>query len=280
MKISLLDFWGDLDLNNNFLTNLLRLSRENVEIVPAEQADIIICSLFGEQHKAFYGKKKIIFYTGENKRPDYQSYDYSISFDFDDYNGRNVRIPLWYFYIDWFDQNTYGNPQYLIPERYLYESNEFQQKPKIRFCSTVFSAPYLDRFQMIQLINQYKPVDGYGKVFNARISEGEKVKLDIISNYKFNVCFENTVYPGYFTEKLLHSKIAGCVPIYKSHSSVDNDFNKNCFINVDEVGPEQALQQIVDIDQNDNSYRKIIEEPLFLKKIDINDVVNKINKII
>ena len=163
MKISFLDFWGNLDLNNNFLINLLRECREDVILTNPDDADIIFCSLFGDSHKSYFNKKKIVFFTGENVRPNFNSYNYSLSFDFDSYEDRNIRVPLWYFYIDWFDKKTYGNPEYLIPESYLYGENEFTQKNKSGFCSAVFSAPYRERFEMIQNLNTYKGVDCFGK---------------------------------------------------------------------------------------------------------------------
>ena len=108
MKISFLDFWGDLDINNNFLINIIR-EFKSVEISSPEDADVIICSVFGNEHCKFYGKKKIIYYTGENIRPNFSSYDLSFSFDFDDYDGRNIRVPLWYFYVDFFNKKSYFN---------------------------------------------------------------------------------------------------------------------------------------------------------------------------
>jgi len=280
MKISFLDFWGDLDLNNNFLINLLRESNENVVLTNPDDADIIFCSLFGDAHKSYFNKKKIVFFTGENVRPDFSSYDYSLTFDFDSYNDKNIRVPLWYFYIDWFNKKTYGNPEYLIPENYLYGENEFTLKPKVGFCSTVFSSPYRERFEMINYLNSYKAIDCFGKAIGHRIPEGEKVKMDIISNYKFNLCFENTIYPGYFTEKILHAKISGCIPIYRSDLSMNQDFNPNCCLNLEGSSYLDVLDRVKELDNNDIMYKKMISEPLFDKKVNIEAIIEKINKIL
>ena len=83
MKISFLDFWGGFNPNNNFLINSIRQIKEFVEVTTAEDSDIIICSLFGQEHHKYYNRKKIILFSGENIRPNYQTYDKSISFDFD-----------------------------------------------------------------------------------------------------------------------------------------------------------------------------------------------------
>jgi hypothetical protein len=280
MKLSFLDFWGDLDLDNNLIINLLRECRENIILTSPEEADIIFCSVFGNSHKSFYNKKKIILFTGENIRPDFHSYDCSLSFDFDSYNGRNIRLPLWYFYVDWFNKKTYNNPEYLIPENYLYGENEFTTKQKIGFCSTVFSAPYIERFEMIQHLNSYKQVDCFGKATGMRIPEGERVKMDIISNYKFNICFENTIYPGYFTEKLLHAKISGCVPIYRGDLTMNEDFNHNCCLNLEGSSYYDIVEKVKALDSDENLFKQMISQPLFNKKIEIREIAEKINKIL
>jgi len=278
MKICFLDFWGDFNPNNNFIINSIRLCMENVEIVEnPDNSDIIFCSLFGQEHKIYTNTKKIIFFSGENVRPTYVTYHKSISFDFEE-NDKNIRIPLWYFYVDWFKVGTYGNPSYLIPVEYLYGENEFSKKIKNKFCCTVFSNPHPDRFLIMNLINTYKKVDGFGKAHTNRLPDGEKFKMDIISDYKFNICFENTIHPGYFTEKLLHAKISGSIPIYNGHESIKSDFNPDCFINVINSSGDDVMKLIKQIDCDDNLYRKYLEQPLFTEKIDINKVIEKIYK--
>ena len=280
MKVSFLDFWGDLQLDNNFILNILREAKEDVVLTNPDDSDIIFCSIFGEKHKSYFGNKKVVLFTGENIRPDFKSYDLSMSFDFDDYGGRNIRIPLWYFYIDWFNKKSYGNPQYLIPENFLYESNKFSNTNKDKFCCSVFSSSYPERFQMMNTLNRYKNVDGYGKIHNNRIPDGEKIKMDIISNYKFNICFENSIYPGYFTEKLLHAKISGSIPIYRADKTMNMDFNQNCCLNLEDSSYEEIFEKVLELDGNKNLFDRMASEPLFNDQINLNDIVNKINKII
>jgi len=274
MKISFLDFWGGFDPNNNFLINILKRYMNGVVLTNPDEADIIFCSIFGQSHSQFFNKKDIILFSGENIRPNYSTYNKSLTFDFYDYDNRNVRLPLWYFYIDWFNIKTYNNPEYLIPENYLYNENEFTIKSKSKFCSTVFSKSDNDRIEMMKILSEYKNVDGFGKVHLNKISEGEKAKLDIISDYKFSICFENSIYPGYFTEKLLHAKIAGTIPIYKSHESFSEDFNPNCCLNLINLDKIEIFNLVKEIDTNQNLYKKFLDEPLFSSKIDI-DIIGK-----
>ena len=278
MKICFSDFWSPFDPNNNFFIHLLKQSFENVEVVNPEDADIMFFSVFGMENTLYKNCKKI-FFTGENQRPNFKNCDYSLTFDFNDYEGKNFRLPLWYLYIDWFNVKTYDNPQWLIPESYLYGENEFTKKSKDKFCSTVFSAFYEKRINAINKLSNYKQVDVYGK-YGTQLEYGERNKLNIVSDYKFSICFENSIYPGYFTEKLLHAKITGTIPLYYSDLSFDNDFNPKCCINLEEIGFDLLYEKVVEIDNNKKLYKEILEEPLFLKKIFLDPIIDNIKKTI
>jgi hypothetical protein len=282
MKISFLDFWGGFDSNNNFFIHLLKEIKNNIEISDPENSDIIIYSVFGQEHKKYNNSKKI-FYTGENIRPNFNDCDYSFTFDFNGYDNKNIRLPLWYLYIDWFNVKTYNNPNWLIPITYLNGNNEFNIKSKNKFCCSVFSSPYQSRFSMINKIREYKPVDCFGKIHNYSLPDGEKIKMDTISEYKFSICFENTNYPGYFTEKLLHAKIAGTIPIYYSDYAYINDFNSKCCLNLIHYENEShLLEKIKIIDSDKNIYNNLLSEPLF--NVDgyslLNNLKEKINNIL
>jgi hypothetical protein len=130
---------------------------------------------------------------------------------------------------------------------------------------------------MVNLLNNYKQVDCYGKIHNNQLPDGEKYKMDVISNYKFNICFENSVYPGYFTEKLLHSKIAGCIPIYYSDKSYSNDFNTKCCINLIDFENEYDFFEYIKLIDNDTYiYNKIKSEPLFKRTPSLDMIKNKL----
>ncbi len=283
MKITFSDFWQypkAFDPNNNFFIHIIRDLFDDVEIVYPEDADVMIFSVFGNENTRYKDCKKV-FFTGENIRPNFRKCDYSFSFDFDDYDGRNFRLPLWYLYIDWFGVKTYDNPEWLIPESYLYGENEFTNKEKNKFCSIVYGKNIENRDLTIKKLSSYKPVDVYGKVTGARyLPDGEKKKLDVISDYKFSLSYESSVHPGYFTEKLLHSKVAGNIPIYFGDDSFDKDFNKECCINANGMGYDELLQTVVDIDESDSKYRSMLNEPLFNNKVSIDFVRDALYKIL
>lgn len=264
MKISFTDFWGDFNYNNNFFIYFIKkiLANTDVILTDLENADIVIYSSFGQNHKTVNRKKtKKIFFTGENIRPNHSECDYSFTFDFDDYCGKNIRIPLWYLYIDWFDVKSYGNPQYLLPLNEM--TGKWFLRKKNKKCCTVFSSPKPQRYSIISALSQYFSVDCYGKPFGNH-SDGEEIKYNIISDYKINICFENSIYSGYVTEKLLHARTAGNLALYWGHNDVKYDFNKDGFINANEFNSfEECAEYVKYVIDNADKYNKIINTPIF-----------------
>lgn len=268
-KICFLDFWEGFNPNNNFILYILRSIMDVSIVANPNDSDIIIYSCFGYDNTR-YNKKKI-FFTGENKRPEDYQCDVSISFDLD--NNKNVRIPLWYYYIDWFNVGSYVNPSYLIPLDDLYKKYN-DNRPK--FCAAIYSANHLNRSTMVNYLNTYKEVDCYGKIHKYNIPDGEDVKLNILQSYKFSLCMENSISVGYYTEKLLHAKVAGTIPIYYSDNNISMDFNDRCFINTYNKTYTEVLEIVKEIDNNEKLYLEMREQPLFNKTVDISVICNKL----
>lgn len=57
-------------------------------------------------------------------------------------------------------------------------------------------------------------------------------KKRTIANYKFALCFENTVYPGYLTEKIIDCFVAGVIPIYFGDPMVERIIPPEIFIDM------------------------------------------------
>jgi hypothetical protein len=278
MKISFVDFWGGMNMNKNFMTELLMNAFEKITVVNPEECEILFCGQFGKNHIHYNQKKKIFNELETWLEPDFNKYDYAIGFDTKEHGGRYVRIPCWMWYVDWFgSEDSYEN--FRVPIDYFFEENPFSKKEKDRFASFVFCNPVIDRINTIQQFNKYKAIDVFGNL-GLPLHGGVGQKLDCISNYKFNFCYENTIRPGSFTEKLIHAKVAGCIPIYKSDLSFDMDFNKNCCIQTYGMNESEILEKVKELDNDQTIYRKIQSEPLFLQKPDLNIIVEKLKRIL
>lgn len=70
----------------------------------------------------------------------------------------------------------------------------------------------------------------YGKYVNrswrGRISD----KLKTVSEYKFSLCFENSIYPGWVSEKIFDCFAAGSIPIYFGAPDIESIVPAECFI--------------------------------------------------
>ena len=280
MKVCFSDFWTPFDPNNNFFIHIIRELYENVEVVHPEDADVMFFSVFGNENGRYKNCKKI-FFTGENISPNFKKCDYSLTFEKNTYGGKNFRLPLWYLYIDWFNAKTYDNPQWLIPESYLYGENEFTLKPKDKFCAIVYGKQIESRIRAIQNISRYKTVEVFGKAnLNQPLPDGENYKMDLISDYKFSLCYENSVTPGYHTEKLLHGKIAGNIPIYYGDKTISEDFNSECFINAVDMSDEELVEIIQKIDSDNSLYIEMKNKPLFKEKLTLGEICSNFKTIL
>jgi hypothetical protein len=82
-------------------------------------------------------------------------------------------------------------------------------------------------------------IDGYGKAFNENIESHNNsgiFKDEMLTKYAFSLCPENSMYPGYYTEKVPEAFACGCIPIGWADQNIRGDFNKEAFINLGDYG--------------------------------------------
>ena len=104
--------------------------------------------------------------------------------------------------------------------------------------------------------------------FNGVNGPWEEEKLSILKDYRFSICFEQKLRAGNHSEKLFHAKVAGTVPIYRGDKSVNDDFNKKCFINlVDYDSIDDLVEYVKYVDSNEDVYQSYANEPLFVDNV-------------
>lgn len=54
----------------------------------------------------------------------------------------------------------------------------------------------------------------------------------VVSQYQFALCFENTIYPGYVTEKIFDCFLSQCIPVYYGAPNIDEYVPANTFIDM------------------------------------------------
>ncbi len=55
-------------------------------------------------------------------------------------------------------------------------------------------------------------------------------KQDVLQKYRFSICYENAVFPGYITEKPFDCWFAGCIPVYLGAPDVSRFIPEGTFI--------------------------------------------------
>jgi hypothetical protein len=186
-----------------------------------------------------YGGPTRLFITGENVRHDFYPCEYAISFDLGLTSINHFRMPYWMEMVDWSGEGVTGNlnPRYgrlLSLDRLMQPlGNEFlSRSQKAAIFASHLRAP---RKTLLEVVKKSIPVQEYGRSFNPNVKnhlESGLVKYDELQKVAFNLCPENGMYQGYYTEKIPEAFMAGCLPITWVDENVKADFNPEAFINL------------------------------------------------
>lgn len=281
IKLDFYNMWGGFDKNNNIITNTLKLCY-NVEI--SNNPDISICQVSPPSHGANppesfarKGKNKVVHWFVESidrtGNPDYNKCDFSIS-SCRLNDDRNVRIPLWSMYINWFgdQQEDYvrgRNQAFLVSPKQLLYTKYFDKKKK--FCCVLTNndigirSSHYPEFIKLSIENGLL-TESRGRYLQNMPSIGgdELDKLNYINSFKFNLCYDNSEYDGWITEKLIHPIYVGCIPIYWGCKTVVDEFNSHRFIHArDYTSVSSMWEDILKINNNQGLIRDIQNQPCF-----------------
>jgi hypothetical protein len=291
IKVNFVDFWPNFNKIDNYFFNLL--SQKHKVTIDENNPDLLFFSVDyakqRERNRYINHSCKKIFYTGENVRPNFDfggsiedprysigKCDYAFTFDHT-LDPRNFRLPLWVLFIDWFEapHNDNRDPSCLISLESLFNRNA---DPKNKFCNFVFSNSTGERLNILDSIQSYKHVDCAGRLRNNMgISipgrADQQHKIDFLKDYKFTIAAENSFYDGYTTEKIIHPLSVGSIPIYWGSSTVEADFNKDCFIDASDFFSFKDLVSYVKMVDYDDALAAQYQEASVFPNNEIPDSV-------
>ena len=283
MKLCVINFWeGAFD--GDFFDYFFNLAFDGVVYTNnPHEADLVVTSVFGN---VYTDPNKTLSFIGENIRPSFVNYNYSLSFDYDTYGGRNFRLPLWYARLAWPEfiqkprKSNSHNHGYedLISINSLTKGRTLDMSQKTKFCAMIAGNPEGLRVNLYNSLSKYKQVDGYGNMFGNSLRTS---KFEILPDYKFCLCPENSIYDGYITEKLIDAYAGGTVPIYSGDISVAEDFNYKAFLNYQEFKDMGRLTEYVrGWDNNQEMYKHTYEQPLLEKEPKLDDAIQFVRSIV
>lgn len=185
---------------------------------------IAVFSVFGRRLNINIDKSDYkIFFTGENVHARFLEYedlmlnnkniDLSVGFDYLEHK-KYIRFPIWLMNLFEPNESSYNS----IKQKCKYWNSYTEIKKRTKFCSFLSRHDYFgDRLFFYNEISRIGKIDSDGEFMHnnddlKRIFKDDKFAY--LENYKFNLCPENSNYPGYCTEKIFEAIKGGCIPIY------------------------------------------------------------------
>lgn len=119
---------------------------------------------------------------------------------------------------------------------------------------------YLERLQIVEYFSKFESFDLYGGLWSNDQNDLEdniknaiskcyrgiikdKGKLEYLKRYKFSIVFENTIFPGYITEKIFDCFFSKVIPIYLGDPYVTHRIPISCFIDARNFNSYSELNQ-------------------------------------
>ena len=250
--ISFSDMWEGFDATDNFFLDLLRSRSLQYSYISGHKGICIdsalhICGPFGSEWTTLKRNIPIVFFSGEswirNETLEKSSINLFLTHDLTE-DDRHLRLPLWILFLQVFGgEGKPGRNPNGMPLALATTSNTVDWLDRDRFCAFVVSNPNNTiRNAAFMALDQYEDIDSGGAFMNtiggpiehvyAGGGGGDAAKCRFLRERKFCLCYENSSAPGYVTEKLLHAKLAGCIPIYWGAEAAVQDFDPRGFINM------------------------------------------------
>lgn len=257
------DMWPGFNLQSNFIMDLLRHESSRtfrgVAWASGVEAHLLIAGPYSTSWKD--SSLPIVFFTAENWPPpqDPRIVLYLTSTKKED--PLHMRIPTWMTFIDWYSGSTVLPPDsqdnpIRLPLHFAMNPHPVPFEARSAFCAFVVSNPNCTmRNEAFQALHAYRPVTSGGHLYNnigGPLSlkypgggSGDLSKHHFFSQHQFSLSFENAQADGYITEKVLHAKMAGCLPLYWGDADTDSDFAPNAILNVSRLGSASQIVEIV-----------------------------------
>lgn len=283
VTVGFCDMWDEFNPEYNPFTLILQASlgsRGTVRGVAAggaEKLDLVVFGPFGTEWEKLPKTIPKVHYTGENT-PSVVREDVLLNLGFEHKNNVDesyLRLPLWMLEINWFraDVEKLGNPKPIpIDSACKVNMSSAELERKKKFCAFIVTNPRQPiRNAAFHWLSEYKSVDSAGRLFNNMGDKifaglggggGELKKLEFLKDYRFCLAYENESSPGYCTEKYLHAKAAGCVPIYWGDPKAERDFNMEGCVDARAITNAADLQKAVrELEENPEAWKAKVAIP-------------------
>ena len=245
--------WDSFDPDEYFLPLIEGLDSLQSQSLDQLGIDIELHSVFKKKDRSILGRVKEkairvvgnavhrgesprpafrLWYTAENKRPATGRFHATLSFDKTDLNRDNFRVPHWWLL---FPELVGGPPmgqdirrlgkQISLDE--ALHGRPVDTHAREHFACGFFGRMWFPRREIVRALGEVGQVDVYGP------GSGKPVgtKMEVATSYRYMLCPENDLYPGYVTEKALEAWATGAIPIYWGNDQY-SDLNPDAMVNL------------------------------------------------
>jgi len=161
-----------------------------------------------------------------------------------------------------------------FPQAYNSILEEYWERPKEGLCvinanklpKSFKGELYGERIRAILELSKYRQIDLYGKEWRSwkkrgtyrpifllnrkQVLECYKGEIDSkfeeLSGYRFNLCFENMIMPGYITEKIFDCFFVGVIPIYLGAPDIAEYVDEDCFIDARKFSDYKEMAEFLE----------------------------------
>lgn len=260
------DFENDSKYSDVFIKLLQNVFNCNISIGDFDSAEILFESIFSKSMIDLKEWKYSFFYSGEpqyNEPSNLLNLNYNVILRGERSYKNIVHFPFFAYYLafDSIDLRLKDLEVREIGVRKL-------EIPKKFCCSVITNENGLVRNKFIEKLEKYKEIHHFGKYKNNQVEvlPGNWHSPELIqkmSEYKFVICFENSEYDAYITEKIINPLLANTIPIYWGNSRIGDYFNSDRILHLpkeDENSMDILISKIIGIDRDDNKYLRVVNE--------------------
>lgn len=275
VRIKFVGFWGGFNYETNMIYLILK-KHYNVEIT--DDADYVICSMFGTPYEYCKYPQVRIMYSGENYVPDFNIIDYALCPYPMTFLDRCCYKPI--------SLGDFNKNNILLNKNRNYADDFVQTKEFFANFIASHESEYNIRGDFFKELCKYKRVESPGKYLNNMpdsqtvfLLDGSKTKFQ--SKCKFTLCFESTKNEGFVTEKITDAFLSDTIPVYYGSSTVTDIFNPEAFINCSDYPSfDDVIKKIIELDQDDSKYLEMLRKPIFVNTDFVENVSVEIEKFI
>lgn len=309
LKVRYRGMWAGFNSQGSGLPDLIRrVAGGGVVVVDSakERVDLEVCSVFPSRTAAAVrlGKALVrraldpeadyrgaaglvepsgtaqtsVWFTGENLRPPPPSagWDLTLSFEADTWT-KNAYLPLWLLGTDAFGGRSTGHlgrPLRLDELTTGREDPEFSHRSK--FCCAFIRNPEPTRLAAIDALRQIGEVDVFGPITGRMVAS----KHEVARNYRFMLCMENDLYPGYVTEKPIEAWASGCIPLWWGLDR-DRTLNSGSLVNLaDFPGLEAFVERVSTVNADEALLESMWRERLVQSPPDVARLVDRVKQLL